>query len=212
MSLKLSCSSIAASAEDDDVSLSLDYGKLYRRIEESVRQWPNAHKEPAKILPIVGLYEQPVHEPPSIDPGQDLSVLGGRIASLALGYLQETALQISKERPGAIQPDFGQIEVSLHLPKALLRAEKGLLFRSLHTLGYSPEGVAVAVVEGEEFWIQNICCHCIIGINPHERLEKQTVVVSLGFKGPGHHQWRARFLETYQEMTRIVAEVGITLV
>jgi dihydroneopterin aldolase len=57
------------------------------------------------------------------------------------------------------------------------------------------------------FRIENIRCHCIIGVNAHERLEKQPVVVSLETKGRGNDDWRERFLNTYQEMTRAVAEV-----
>ncbi|PLB44416.1 tetrahydrobiopterin biosynthesis enzymes-like protein [Aspergillus steynii IBT 23096] len=195
MSLRLSCCSIMASAADDDVSQSLDYGKLYRRIEELVRHWPIVHAGyPSPIL-------QWCRALPSVDPGQDIASLAGRIASLALGYLKETAREIHANRPGAIQQEFGQCEVDLHLPKALLRAEQGLWYRCHASLGRSPEGAEAAVVTGEEFRIRNIRCHCLIGINPHERLEKQVVVVSLKFQSPGAH-----FLDMYQEMTRVVAE------
>ncbi|KAE8390188.1 tetrahydrobiopterin biosynthesis enzymes-like protein [Aspergillus alliaceus] len=206
MSLKLSCCSIVASAAEDDVSLSLDYGQLYRRIEEHVRHWPNVYDGAAKRLPAVGLHGEPISGSPIVDHGQDVTLLAGRIAGLALGYLSETALEINTKRAGTIQEDFGVCEIFLHLPKAILRAEQGLSYRCLSTLGHSSDGVAAAVVTEGEFRIQNIRCHCIIGINVHERLEKQTVIVSLAFKGPGHHQWMTGFMEMYQEMTRIVAE------
>lgn len=207
MSLKLSYSSIAASATDDNVSLSLDYGKLFRLIEGHIREWPNVREASAGKLQAVDLDGQHLNGSSSIDRGQDISLVGNEIAGLALGYLDERGLEINAEKPGAIQQGFGYSEVHLHLPNALLRAEQGIIYRSLSSVGYDSESAAVAVVMEEEFRIRGIRCHCIIGINPHERLEKQAVVISLELKSNGHSQRRTRFLETYQEMTRVVAEV-----
>ncbi|GIJ92459.1 hypothetical protein Asppvi_011441 [Aspergillus pseudoviridinutans] len=138
---------------------------------------------------------------PSVHPGRDIAFLAGRNTDLALGYPKEAAREIHGKKRGAIRQEFGQCEVDLHLPKALLQAEQGVRYRCHALLGRGPEGTESAVVTGEEFQIRNIRCHCIIGINPHERLEKQVVVVSLQFKDPGAH-----FLDMYQEMTRVVAE------
>ena len=204
MSIKLSCSSIAASAADDDVSLSLDYGKLFRRIEGHVREWPKVEQGSNASLQLVGHDGEPFSDK---DDGEDLSRLGGMMGSRALEFFRENALEINSKKAGAIQEDFGQCDLNLHFPNILLRAEHGLSYRNISSLGQNKEDSAVAVVVGEEFRINNIRCHCIIGINPPERLEKQAVVVSLEFKGPGHGAWSARFLETYQEMTRVVAEV-----
>ena len=204
MSIKLSCSSIAASAADDDVSLSLDYGKLFRRIEGHVREWPKVEQGSNASLQLVGHDGEPFSDK---DDGEDLSRLGGMMGSRALEFFRENALEINSKKAGAIQEDFGQCDLNLHFPNILLRAEHGLSYRNISSLGQNKEDSAVAVVVGEEFRINNIRCHCIIGINPPERLEKQAVVVSLEFKGPGHGAWSARFLETYQEMTKVVAEV-----
>ena len=204
MSIKLSCSSIAASAADDDVSLSLDYGKLFRRIEGHVREWPKVEQGSNASLQLVGHDGEPFSDK---DDGEDLSRLGGMMGSRALEFFRENALEINSKKAGAIQEDFGQCDLNLHFPNILLRAEHGLSYRNISSLGQNKEDSAVAVVVGEEFRINNIRCHCIIGINPPERLEKQAVVVSLEFKGPGHGAWSARFLETYQEMTRVVAEI-----
>ena len=204
MSIKLSCSSIAASAADDDVSLSLDYGKLFRRIEGHVREWPKVEQGSNASLQLVGHDGKPFSDK---DDGEDLSRLGGMMGSRALEFFRENALEINSKKACAIQEDFGQCDLNLHFPNILLRAEHGLSYRNISSLGQNKEDSAVAVVVGEEFRINNIRCHCILGINPPERLEKQAVVVSLEFKGPGHGSWSARFLETYQEMTRVVAEV-----
>ena len=209
MSLKLSCSSIAASAADDEVSFSLDYGKLYRLIESHLAQRAAVQEESgAGKLALVGLGGQRRDNNTSaIDHGQDVSLVGGEIACLALGFLRQQAMAINAMKPDAIQCDFGQCEISLRLPNSLLRSEHGLVYRGLGYIGRDIEGETVTVMVEEEFQIPGIRCHCIIGINPHERLEKQAVIVSLGFKTGGQDESRNRFLETYQEMTRVVAEV-----
>jgi dihydroneopterin aldolase len=58
----------------------------------------------------------------------------------------------------------------------------------------------------EEVQINGIQCHCIVGINPHERREKQAVMINLIFAGPGNGPWMSTVLDTYQEMTRVVTE------
>jgi dihydroneopterin aldolase len=206
MSLKLSWSSVSASAKEDEVDLSLDYGKLNQRIEELVQEWPNLREGLGNQIPVVSFHGQPIHGL-LVERGQDICLVARKIASLALTYLYERGQAINAIRPGAVQGNFGQCEVSLHLPKALLRAEGGLLHRSVHKLGYNPADAVAAVVIEDGFRIENIRCHCIIGVNAHERLEKQPVVVSLETKGRGNDDWRERFLNTYQEMTRAVAEV-----
>ena len=207
MSLKLSWSSVSASAQEDEVALSLDYGKLHQRIEKLVQEWPNLREGLENQIPVVDQHGRPVHASLNIERGQDIALLAGKIASLALAYLRERALVINDIRPGTVQQDFGQCEVRLYLPKALLLAEGGLLHRSLHALGYNQaDAVAVVVIE-DGFRIQNIRCHCIIGVNAHERLERQAVAVSLEIQGRRNDQWRETFLNTYQQMTRVVAEV-----
>ncbi|GFF55932.1 tetrahydrobiopterin biosynthesis enzymes-like protein [Aspergillus udagawae] len=206
MSLKLSWSSVSASAQEDEVALSLDYGKLYQRIEELVQEWPNLQEGLENQIPVVNLHGQPVHGSLHIERGQDMSLLAEKIASLALAYLHERSLVLNDIRPGTVQQSFGQCEVRLYLPKALLRAEGGLLYRSLHALGYNHAHAVAAVVIEDGFRIQYIRCHCIIGVNAHERLEKQAVAVFLEIKGRGNDHWREKFLNTYQEMTRVVAE------
>jgi hypothetical protein len=63
------------------------------------------------------------------------------------------------------------------------------------------------VVLEEEFRIEGIRCYCILGVNSHERVEKQAVIVSLEFKGPGQLAWGSTVVDTYQAMTRAIAEV-----
>lgn len=119
-----------------------------------------------------------------------------------------------------VDGQFGQCEVWLHLPKAHLRAEEGVKYRSLTAWGYKPDSApgaggaeAVAVDAGrypvvleEEFRIEGIKCYCILGVNSHERVEKQAVIISLEFRGRGQLAWGEKVIETWEGVTRGVAE------
>ncbi|KAJ5683898.1 uncharacterized protein N7477_000243 [Penicillium maclennaniae] len=221
-SLKLSYSSAIASAAQDEVSLSLDYGKLFRRLEADIRnmaQISRMQREDMKVSAV----------------GQDPRVTAGIVANCGLGLLEDTAAGVRRmehvqqsqwnsysgvgELPSkaiyALDSEYGTCEVWLHLPKALLRAEDGLKYRSVTAWGYKKtpgDGEALdvssraPVVLEEEFRIEGIRSYCILGVNPHERVEKQAVIISLTFEGPGQHAWGSTFLDTYQAMTRAVAE------
>lgn len=239
-SLKLSYSSAIASAAADDVSLSLDYGRLFRRLEADIREMPHHARSP----------EHPHHQMVSVEGtqreemkvsavGQDPRLTAGIVANCGLGLLDETAAGVRRmahvhKSPRSsfsgpsgpmqtaaaattypIDGNYGQCEVWLHLPKALLRAEEGLKYRSLTVWGYKERGemgealdsARCPVVVEEEFRIDEIRCYCILGVNSHERVEKQAVIVSLEFKGPGQLAWGSTVVDTYQDMTRAVAEV-----
>lgn len=245
-SLKLSYSSAIAAAAADDVSLSLDYGKLYRRLEHDIQNMGTHSGSDPRMVSVDGSGRD---EMTSKGVGQDVREIAGIVANCALGLLDETAAGVRRmshvhqsprnsasagsqgqaqamaaaafNAPATATPidgDFGQCEVWLHLPKALLRAEEGLKYRSVTVWGYrQPDGTAgnedaidtgrCPVVLEEEFRIDGIRCYCILGVNSHERVEKQAVVVSLEFKGPGQLAWGSTVVDTYQEMTRAVAEV-----
>ncbi|KAL4778112.1 hypothetical protein BJX76DRAFT_162713 [Aspergillus varians] len=244
-SLKLSYSSAVAAANADDVSLSLDYGKLYRRIDEDIRNMTTSHKHTG-VLPgqhMISVDGSRREEMLGADVGQDVRLTAGVVANCGLGLLDETAAGVrrmahvhqtrrrssasaapagmqvqalnnnsaSSSSSGPIDDVFGQCEVWLHLPKALLRAENGLHYRSSTVWGYKGSGDLASsdrcpVVLEEEFRIEGIRCYCILGVNSHERVEKQAVIVSLEFKGPGQLAWGSTVVDTYQAMTRTVAE------
>jgi hypothetical protein len=67
--------------------------------------------------------------------------------------------------------------------------------------------VRCPVVLEEEFRIEGIRCHAVLGVNAHERVEKQAVVVGLVFCGEGLGVWGSKVVESYQAVTRAVAEV-----
>lgn len=226
-SLKLSYSSAIAAAAADDVSLSLDYGKLYRRLEEDIRTG-DAKEDVRLTADIVakcglGLLDETAaairrmsHTHTQIPGKRRVS------ASSSVGSQAQARAALATDGPASspIDGQFGQCEVWLHLPKAHLRAEEGLRYRCVTAWGYSPDSApgagaeAVAadtgrypVVLEEEFRIDGIRCYCILGVNSHERVEKQAVIISLEFKGPGQLAWGEKVVGTWEEMTRAVAEV-----
>ncbi|KAJ5155431.1 hypothetical protein N7492_008234 [Penicillium capsulatum] len=224
-SLKLSYSSATAAAVADNVSLSLDYGKLFRRLEGDIRNMP--HQTPSTDYPhhrMVSLDGTQREDMKVSAVGQDPRVTAGIVANCGLGLLDETAAAVRRSEntlpsPAAtpadppIRDDYGHCEVWLNLPKAMLRAEDGLGYRSLTVWGYAADANGVMdpstrcpVVLEEEFIIGGIRCYCILGVNSHERVEKQAVIISLEFKGPGQLAWGSTVVDTYQAMTRAVAE------
>ncbi|GAD94710.1 dihydroneopterin aldolase domain protein [Paecilomyces variotii No. 5] len=244
-SMKLSYSSAIAAAAADDVSLSLDYGKLYRFVEAEVRDGGRS-KVPIKEMMGVSLSQKEAAE--EILLGGDVRIIAGMIANCGLTLLDETVagvrrmshvhLSPTRQRRGseagrrmsggpvdaqpraqagaeALDGEYGQCEVWLHLPNALLRAEEGLKYRCVMVWGYKEipgrqedavDSERRPMVREQEFRIDGIRCHCILGVNSHERLEKQAVIVSLEFSGPGHLPWASTVVETYPELTRVVAE------
>ncbi|GES58352.1 dihydroneopterin aldolase domain protein [Aspergillus terreus] len=229
-SLKLSYSSAVAAAIADDVSLSLDYGKLFRRLDEDIRQMGKHAEHPGhQLISVEGGRRNSMME---TEVGQDVRLTAALVANCALGLLDETAAGVRRmshvhqgprhsnllgtfdfsnsSSTSPIDGVFGQCEVWLRLPKALLRADGGLHYRSVTRWGYrQPNGETserCPVVLEEEFRIEGIRCHCILGVNSHERVEKQAVIVSLTFQGPGQLAWGSTVMDTYQAMTRAVAE------
>lgn len=202
--LTLSYSSIITAAETDNVSLTLDYGKLFRRLESDVRNMGENTSSPAhpsqRIISLQGTREQSERH----GAGQDPRVIAGVVADAGLGLLETTAAGVAAQN---ISAAYGECEVELHLPKALLRADEGLRYRSVTALGQSADKPRDLVVLEEEFRIEGIRCYAILGVNPHERLEKQAVVVGITFRGPGQLGWGSKVVDTYQAVTRAVAEV-----
>ncbi|CAG8408417.1 unnamed protein product [Penicillium salamii] len=205
--LKLSYSSVVGAADTDDVSLTLDYGKLFRRLESNVRTFVHpvtSPEHPARHL--VNLQGTRCEEMNNAAFGQDPRVTAGIVAGAGLDILDETAASVKRRDNSSISAEYGECEVELSLPKAILRAEHGLWYRSVTAFGYTPADLRCPVVLEEEYRIEGIRCYAILGVNSHERLEKQAVIVGLKFQGPGQLAWGSKVVETYQAVTRAVAE------
>ncbi|KAJ5104018.1 hypothetical protein N7532_004547 [Penicillium argentinense] len=231
--LKLSYSSAIAAAAADDVSLSLDYGKLFRRLESDIRDLAHHTTSPEhphrRMISVKGTQRE---EMKLSAVGQDPRVTAAIVANCGLELLDETAAGVRRmahvhqsprnsfsgipQAPAPaswpVEDNYGKCEVWLHLPKALLRADEGLKYRSVTVWGYKDAAGAgdasarCPVVLEEEFSIDGIRCYPILGVNSHERVEKQAVIISLEFQGPGQLAWGSTVVDTYQAMTRAVAE------
>ncbi|KAJ6083343.1 hypothetical protein N7467_007478 [Penicillium canescens] len=204
--LTLSYSSIIAAAETDNVSLTLDYGKLFRRLDSDVRnmaQLSTSADHPHKHMVSVAGTRCADLDNDTYAVGLDPRVTAAIVANAGLGMLEETAARVAEE---SVSDGYGECEVELCFGKALLRAEGGLRYRSVTVWGERDGGVRCPVVLEEEFRIEGIRCHAVLGVNAHERVEKQAVVVGLVFCGEGLGVWGSKVVESYQAVTRAVAE------
>ncbi|KAI9926162.1 hypothetical protein AWENTII_002192 [Aspergillus wentii] len=216
--LKLSYASSEASAETDDVGLTIDYGKLYRSFAKDLGRLGKETDAGALISNgerVVNLDGVRLEDVLRGAMGEDVRLTAGIIANCCLQQLDETALRAagitSNASPPAVEKDFGRFQIRLAFPKAILRADGGLQYRCVTELGHleseaKEQSQRRLVVLVEEFRIVQIRSYCILGINPHERLEKQAVFTTLRFQGPGLQEWSTKFIDNYQEMTRVVAE------
>jgi FolB domain-containing protein len=98
------------------------------------------------------------------------------------------------------------VKIEICLPKALLRAEGGLMYATVEE--YKDD----YLVSLETLSICGIKCACIIGVNPHERLEKQIVIADLIFKEAKEDASNGAAvqkvpIDTYQAITTSVVEV-----
>jgi FolB domain-containing protein len=98
------------------------------------------------------------------------------------------------------------VKIEINLPKALLRAEGGLAYSRVE------EYKDNHLLPVETLSISGIRCACIIGVNPHERLEKQVVIVGLIFTetsegAPSSAAAQKVSADKYQAITADVVEV-----
>ena len=71
-------------------------------------------------------------------------------------------------------------ELTFRLPAALLRAEGGLVVRATLEWMHLQNGHAFSGWAAAGEWaVKRLKVACIIGVNPHERLEKQDVVIDI---------------------------------
>ena len=79
-------------------------------------------------------------------------------------------------------PVLSSGEVTVQLPKAILRAEGGLEVRGTIKSDENGDGEDYQLVHNVVYWewtVKRIRVACIIGVNPHERLQKQDVLVDI---------------------------------
>lgn len=70
--------------------------------------------------------------------------------------------------------DYTQLDIDILLPKALLQANGGVLYN--FQIDRSAPEVATSTLS---LTIKQIACSCIVGVNPHERLYKQSIFLDI---------------------------------
>lgn len=166
---------IAQSGATDDVSLTLSYGTLYRNIEEQTAE-ANGIRDLAHIAGKTGL-----------------QLLDGTLDDLR-----------SRVRDVVVEQEYEpQAEVYVQLPKVLLRVGEGLKLRSVMRLKDRYDTREAEILE-QEVEMANIQCACIIGVNAHEREQKQIVVVGMRFLMEVD-EWTEG---TFQDASRAIVEVS----
>lgn len=123
-----------AAASEDDVSLTVDYGKLFKAISGSI---------------LTQKFES--------------------VRQLVISLVQ-------------CMPPFRQLEIEISVPKALLLVDGGLV----HTIKISRADSTNQMQVCHHVDLKQIRCNSIIGVNPHERIYKQRLLISLGFDHEGN--------------------------
>ncbi|ERF76224.1 hypothetical protein EPUS_04301 [Endocarpon pusillum Z07020] len=144
-------------AASDDISQSLDYGKLYKNIQSKLGN-PGGH---------------------------------------------DCLSDIAKQVLAAVEVPETSSSVEVVFPKAALRAEGGL--RSI--VNWDKDRDVTNVYQTLQ--ILGIKCACVIGVNPHERREKQIVVVNLTFRSTSNTKEATAVeiaLDNYHEIIEMVVK------
>lgn len=117
---------LIAAAEDDNVSYTIDYGKLYKSL--------------------------------------NAAILGHKFASIH---------ELYQTIRGSL-PEVKSWVVELFFPKAILAASQGLRINWQGTVDENGVSSAMQILR-----IDGLDCRCIVGVNSHERLEKQRLIIGL---------------------------------
>ncbi|KAI5302045.1 hypothetical protein KEM56_001100 [Ascosphaera pollenicola] len=158
---------VRKSAREDSVKYTLNYGELYReKLAEVARK---------------SKHEQVV-----------------RVHELAFGVVAVCRYQLSNAKPvvpdafWANVVDDATVDISIHLPKGVLRADGGITYNIM---------TRTSGMFRQKWTVHDMRCYCILGINTHERLEKQRVSISMEFS-----QKRGTLL-SIQRMTAALAQI-----
>ncbi|KAK2750970.1 serine/threonine protein kinase psk1 [Myotisia sp. PD_48] len=179
---------ISQAAEADAIGYTLNYSTIYRSV---VAELTPRNKSSDQNAPSASEHQ-----------AFDIVEIALRTANAAHGELQRQLEPLRDSHK--LGPLGGTIEASVHLPKAILRAAGGLtcliVRQNTPTAGDDELDARVTLK------IDGVRCHCIVGINPHERLEKQAVELTLSFSFGLKDAECKKIRLCYQEMTKDIAE------
>ncbi|KAK2880113.1 hypothetical protein FQN49_000560 [Arthroderma sp. PD_2] len=191
---------ISLAAESDTVGNTLNYGTLYRSIESAII----ASNEEA----VADKSAEDPTKPPSYT--KDIVGVAWTISNTAHKVLWAEIGPIDSNTDDPIFKDSWftekreEIAVDLHLPKAILRAERGL-YCSLVTREIQDQE-AMSIAYDLTIRVEGIRCACIVGVNTPERRDKQIVEIALTFRNGNGNGLRCMAPTKYQDMVSTVAE------
>lgn len=162
----------------DSVATTLNYSSLYRVLETKQR----AYAQEAAVS----------------QQGLQLDRLLDSIERDVQDEQERSITEIYRAQGYQSPQPFRETEVTLHLPKAVLRAAGGV-----KCVSYSRQSEWVR----REAWIQEIRSYTIIGVNEHERKDKQAVDITLGFRFDSGDNF-GDFVNDYHSLTELVADVS----
>ncbi|EEQ27840.1 hypothetical protein McanMca71_000333 [Microsporum canis] len=191
---------IALAAENDTVGHTLNYGTLYRSIESAII---SSNKEAVADENA----EDPTKRPSY---SKDIVDIARTISDAAYKVLWSEIGPIERDKDDPIFKDSWftgkkeEITVDLHLPKAILRAERGLYCSLITRERRFREHVSMDY--DLTVRIEGIRCACFVGVNPHERKDKQIVELALTFRDSKEGYLGRMIPKQYQTMVSTVAE------
>ncbi|KAF3491510.1 uncharacterized protein GIQ15_01027 [Arthroderma uncinatum] len=193
---------IALAADSDTVGSTLNYGTLYRSIESAII---SSNREAV----VDENAEDPTKRPSY---SKDIVDITRTISDAAYKVLWAEIGPIGRDKDDPIFKDSWFVEkkeeitVDLHLPKAILRAERGLHCSLVTRERRFKEHVSMDY--DLTVRVEGIRCACIVGVNAYERKDKQIVELALTFRdGSGKGDWLSRMIpKQYQAMVSAVAE------
>ncbi|OAP63127.1 dihydroneopterin aldolase [Fonsecaea erecta] len=102
-------------------------------------------------------------------------------------------------------PNCGQLTIDISLPKALLQARGGVLYQYQVDKSELEIDTSSLIVT-----VKQIACNCIVGVNPHERLYKQTVFIDISVplvnRALGVAALEEHYTAALHDMTQTVCE------
>lgn len=172
-SIKISFNSVAKAAANDDVASTIDYGKLYKGIVAKVSDENVVLDGPTDLL---------------------ICMRDAVFASLA----KQDFAEVGQGEARSWSKGFAKVWIQVRVPQAVLLAETGIVFEQewsasipwdaeheTWTGSYAVENASMATIR-----VEGVRCACVVGVNPHERIALQNVIV--GFE----RQYTVRKLPT----------------
>lgn len=109
--------------------------------------------------------------------------------------------------PNSVAEGGDSLKLELTLPKGVLQCNKGITYTMESHFILNGTGSRFS---DESTKIEAIQCACVLGVNPHERLEKQPVSIDLSFGMPSHDNQQDHpsrdILVCYRDVVRTIIQ------